>query len=155
MPLLFIYSLSIVKCLQRQHAWGNLWQHDAAHYYIYDSFIYYLVPAAAANAACVRHPAAAWRRPLLIIYLFIIYLLLRISLIIIIVKHAYAGTTEQFAHLRALLVLHDRGNIWPDLASVADGRSLPTLGWSTGTRRSGSARWATAGDEASMGQACK
>ena len=32
-----------------------------------------------------------------------------IIIIIIVIKHAYAGELNSFTHLRALLVLHDRG----------------------------------------------
>ena len=41
-------------------------------------------------------------------------------------KHAYAGTSDCFTHLRALLVLQAPRH-WPYLASVADGQSCPSL----------------------------
>jgi hypothetical protein len=81
------YYLLIIKYLQRQHMHETscssrmsaiiIYSEDIYSLFIdhlliiYRSFIYYLVPVA---AACERRPAAAWCRPLLFIYLFV-YLL--------------------------------------------------------------------------------
>jgi hypothetical protein len=40
-------------------------------------------------------------------------------------KHVYAGTSDCFTHLRALLVLQAPRH-WPYLASAADGQSCPS-----------------------------
>jgi hypothetical protein len=72
--LFIVQYLFIIYCLQRQHAGSVLRQHAACHSYLwfiicvvlfiynFISFIYYVVPAA---AACRRHSLAAWCRPLL------------------------------------------------------------------------------------------
>jgi hypothetical protein len=37
-------------------------------------------------------------------------------------KHAYAGQLNSFTHLRALLVLHDRGICWPGQQAASLGK---------------------------------
>jgi hypothetical protein len=51
-------------------------------------------------------------------------------------KHAYAGTSECFTHLGALLVPQAPRHR-PYLASVADGQNCPSLRWPAGTGVSG------------------
>jgi hypothetical protein len=45
-------------------------------------------------------------------------------------KHAYAGQRNKFTHLRGLLVLHDRGILWPKQLASLD--TIPSMMISSG-----------------------